>query len=141
MQPKFAYSVLVKINNHSIPEDDEFGAEFDMTIEFCQQIMHEKTHNYMDMFACDYDNVRFDTVDHWLDDLAKVKSGFYELRYNYSMESESWEMPHIQYPVYEDFELVPSQKARFQYYYRKYLLDPFYSLYYRFVGRIIDEGY
>lgn len=120
-KPQFAHSVLVKIDNRSIPDTDEFGPEFDMEIEFCQETVNrESPYNYLDMFACEYDNVRFDTVEHWIEDLAKVKSGFYELRYNYSLEEESWEMPHIKYAVFEDFELVPSLKARVEYYKMKF---------------------
>lgn len=127
MKSKFAYSVLVKINNHSIPEDDEFGAEFDMDIEFCQQIVHPKSNGYMDQFACEYDHVRFDTVEHWIEDLAKVKSGFYELRYNYNLSPESWETPHIMEVEMEDFELVPSRRAMIGYYKQK-ICDLWYNI-------------
>lgn len=126
VKPTFVHSVLVKINNQSVPDTDEFGPEFDMDIEFCQETVNrESPHSYLDMFACEYDNVRFSTIDHWLDDLSKVKSGFYELRYNFTLEEESCETPHIKYAVFEDFELVPSFKARIGYY--KLKLRSFYD--------------
>lgn len=110
MSEKFDCKIKVKFTNESTTyEDGEI--DYNLAFDFFGARFNKRG-NYNDMFRCDYENVGFDTTEHWLKELNEYSTGEYWLHYNYELVSESWETPHIQYPEYYDFTMVPIKKRK-----------------------------
>jgi len=57
-------------------------------------------------------------LEEYVEDITKIKSGYYKIDYNFYMEEECWEMPNVRYPVIDEFYIEP---FRFGWFYKAYL--------------------
>lgn len=44
-------------------------------------------------------------LEEYVDDIYKVKQGYYTVDYDWHEETESWEMPNVKYPVIDEWDM------------------------------------
>lgn len=59
----------------------------------------------------------FDLAE-YVDDISEIKTGYYWVNYDWHLEQESWEMPHIEYPVINEWDM---KKCWYGWFYAKWL--------------------